>query len=344
MADQAGIQIFGAGNALLDISSTVGPDIFEKYGIVPGNAILAEEKHMSLYEELKAMDSVQYIPGGATLNSIRVAQWMLGSEGRTAYMGILGSDEQAKTFTDGCAEEGVKTSFCIHETLPTGACAVCISDSGERSLVANLSCCNEFDAAHVDSTEAKALWESAQCGYISGFWLTVCPEGMQKIGSHILSNRGTFAINISAPFIAQFFTTQLNSVLPSVNLLFGNESEALALAGALNMETTDIATIAKKLTTHCCENPRKVIITQGKDPTVVATSEDEHVEYPVPLLSQDKIVDTNGAGDGFVGGYLSALVQGLDEETCVKHGNYAAQFIIQTSGTQFRGETASPPQ
>merc|ERR1719427_2479866 len=49
------------------------------------------------------MDNVQYIAGGATLNAIRVAQWILGKPGRTGYIGAIGSDvfgqlmkEQAK--------------------------------------------------------------------------------------------------------------------------------------------------------------------------------------------------------------------------------------------------------
>lgn len=39
--------------------------------------ILAEEKHVPMYRELAAMSEVEYIAGGATQNSIRIAQWML---------------------------------------------------------------------------------------------------------------------------------------------------------------------------------------------------------------------------------------------------------------------------
>lgn len=39
--------------------------------------ILAEDKHVPMYRELAAMGDVEYIAGGATQNSIRVAQWML---------------------------------------------------------------------------------------------------------------------------------------------------------------------------------------------------------------------------------------------------------------------------
>jgi hypothetical protein len=47
------------------------------HGCKLGDAILAEEKHQVLYTQLVNDYPVQYIAGGATLNSIRVAQWML---------------------------------------------------------------------------------------------------------------------------------------------------------------------------------------------------------------------------------------------------------------------------
>lgn len=38
---------------------------------------------------------VQYIAGGATQNSVRVAQWMLQVPNCTAYFGAVGSDDFA---------------------------------------------------------------------------------------------------------------------------------------------------------------------------------------------------------------------------------------------------------
>lgn len=69
--------ILGLCNPLLDISAEVPLAFLEKFGCTLNNAILAEDKHIALYEELVAAYPVQYIAGGATQNSIRVAQWML---------------------------------------------------------------------------------------------------------------------------------------------------------------------------------------------------------------------------------------------------------------------------
>jgi adenosine kinase len=45
----------------------------DKYELKMGNAILAEEKHKPLYGEMEKNFKVEYIAGGSTLNSIRVA-------------------------------------------------------------------------------------------------------------------------------------------------------------------------------------------------------------------------------------------------------------------------------
>ena len=54
--------------------------------ITLGNQILAEESHLPLYTELEEKYKVEYIAGGATQNSIRVAQWMLQVSGATTYI------------------------------------------------------------------------------------------------------------------------------------------------------------------------------------------------------------------------------------------------------------------
>merc|ERR1719499_1989549 len=54
---------------------------------------------MPLFEYLHAKSDVQYIPGGATLNSIRVANWMLKSqnlEKKCSYVSIVGKDDNGR--------------------------------------------------------------------------------------------------------------------------------------------------------------------------------------------------------------------------------------------------------
>ena len=130
----------GLGNPLLDISAEVGQDILDKYDLKMDNAILAEEKHIPIYKELVDNYSPQYIAGGATQNSIRVAQWIMSSNGKpgqSAYMGCIGTDAFGKQLEDCAAANGVLVHYMKDEATPTGTCAVLVK-GGERSLIAKI--------------------------------------------------------------------------------------------------------------------------------------------------------------------------------------------------------------
>merc|ERR1712130_417929 len=70
---------------------------------------------------------------------------------------------------------------------------------------------------------------------------------------------------------------------------------------------------------------------KGSDPVVCAEN-GTVVEFPAEKLPASKIVDTNGAGDAFVGGFLAQYVLGKDLGTAVRCGIWAATHIIQRSG------------
>jgi adenosine kinase len=326
------------GNPLLDISADVTQETFDKYGLLPGNAILAEEKHMPLYAELAAKPDVKYIAGGATQNTIRVAQWMLQEANMTAYMGCVGDDDFGKRLGDACKEDGVKACYMVDKSTPTGTCAVTILDK-ERSLTTNLSAANNYKASHLQESENWKVLQGAKIVYSAGFFITVSPESIELASQEALKQGSVYCLNLSAPFIVQVppFRAVLEKTLPFCDYLFGNETEAQAYAEAVGWESTDVEFIATRLSlipSAAGKPPRKVVITQGSEPTVVAIKGNV-TKYAVNTLSKEQLVDTNGAGDAFVGGFLAALAKGKDMEGCCKAGSYSACVVIQHSGCTY---------
>ncbi|KAG7371054.1 PfkB carbohydrate kinase family protein [Nitzschia inconspicua] len=333
--------IMGMGNPLLDISATVGQDLLDKYEIKLDSAILAEEKHQPLFKELIEKYNPKYIAGGATQNTIRVAQWMMPKQpNQTAYMGCVGNDEYAKKLEECASADGVLVHYMKDETTPTGKCAALIKD-GERALVTNLDAANNFKPSHLETEKAKEIVEAAKCYYIAGFFLTVSVDSLVQVAEHALANKKTFCLNLSAPFIVDFFGEQLSTALPYADFLFANESEATAFGKKhqLGEELKQIALATAAMPKKDSSRPRTVIFTQGSQSTIVAC-DGKVSEYAVEPLAKELLVDTNGAGDAFVGGFLSQLVNGKDIEACVKAGHWAAKYIIQQSGTQFQGSSS----
>lgn len=326
------------GNPLLDVSSVVEQAFLDKYEIKLNNQILAEEKHVPMYKELSAMPKVEYIPGGAGQNTIRVAQWMLQVPHAATYMGCIGDDEFGKKMQEITSKEGVNARYMIDSATPTGTCAVCIL-GGERSLVANLAAANNFKVDHVLKPENWACVESCRVVYCTGFFITVSPESIMTVANHCAANDKIYAMNISAPFITQVppFKKVLMDAMPFIDFLFGNETEAAALAESEGWDTSNLAEVAKRLSRLPKANgcrPRTIVFTQGCDPTIVAVGGKVR-QFPVIRIPKENLVDTNGAGDAFVGGFLSQLVCGKDVDECVRAGNYAANTIIQRSGCTF---------
>lgn len=341
--------LFGMGNPLLDLSVSlegiVGDVFLKKYGLEANNAILAGKEHVPMYEEMADAFEVDYIAGGATQNSIRVAQWLLGKKKSCTYFGCIGNDKFGKVLQSKAAEDGVNAIYQIHPQEATGTCAVVCTEGGKkRSLVANLASANLFTIDHINQENNWKCVQNAKVYYIAGFFLTVSPPSIMKVAKHAQETNKIFTMNLSAPFLCQFFKEPMLAVLPYIDILFGNESEAATFAKENNLGTEDIKEIANKIAEMPKANQsrkRMVVFTQGDLPIIVC-QDGRILEFSVPPLLPSEMVDTNGAGDAFVGGFLANLAKGNPIEDSVELGKRAAKMIIGRSGCTFPAEV--PPE
>jgi len=115
--------------------------------------------------------------------------------------------------------------------------------------------------------------------------------------------------------------------MPYADYIICNESEAEAWGGAVGLpEPTDHAAVARSIALLPKNNPsrpRIVVITRGSESTIYVSSAapDEPKVLSVTKLPDDEIVDTNGAGDAFAGGFMGGLVLGKSLEECVEIGH-----------------------
>jgi len=336
--------LVGIGNPLLDISVVCDEALLEKYGLKNADAILAEEKHFPLFDELISGGTFtpEYIAGGATQNSVRVAQWMMQDAGATAFLGCVGKDANGETLRKCAAADGVDVHYLQDEAAPTGLCATLVVDS-DRSLCTRLDAANNYALAHLE-TEGQPLLDAAKLVYSSGFHLTVSPDGMLKAATECKdSAEKQYALNLAAPFLMQVppFWAAMNTLLPLSDFVFGNEDECDTFADAMKWDKADRKAVALQLAALPKDGPgdRVVVITQGLDPVIVATA-GVATEYPIVPIAKDKLVDTNGAGDAFVGGFLAGVLKKVPLDKSVAAGIYASSVIVQTSGTKL---PATPP-
>lgn len=92
-----------------------------------------------------------------------------------------------------------------------------------------------FNVSHLSSPPIANLLSGAKFFYIEGYFLTHGLESALEVAKAASSQGKTVVLNLSAPFIPQFFKVQLEELLPHVDILIGNESEAAAYAQAAGM-------------------------------------------------------------------------------------------------------------
>ncbi|KAJ9114687.1 hypothetical protein QFC22_005563 [Naganishia vaughanmartiniae] len=379
--------LFCMGNPLLDMQVSNGEALLQKYNLKANDAILADENQMGIYDDVTKDYKVTYVAGGAAQNAARAAAYVLPPN-HVVYVGAVGKDALAEQLEKANDKEGVKSAYQVVEDDKTGACAVVLTGH-DRSLVTTLRAAEKFSPAHLADPTIKSYIDHAKFFYIGGFFLTHGIESALHVAKSAAGRGKVVVLNLSAPFIPQFFKQQLDQLLMYVDILIGNESEAASYAEAQGMAVShvlpfnpskanhsqtsyslpsyslhsqdssvaQIATAIANLPKSNASRPRLVIITQGSESTLVASSspssspsssalsgaqkcnlsasDPNPKTYPVPKLDDSQIVDTNGAGDAFAGGFLGAHVLGKSLDECIEVGHRLGQRCVGQVGPTF---------
>ena len=150
----------------------------------------------------------------------------------------------------------------------------------------------------------------------------------------------------------QFYKSELDQCLAVADIVVCNEAEARAWAVAEGLQTDDVLAISHALANFRKVSPAKPrisIITQGARSTVVCAtywdnpqvSHQKHHKlrslrsngaskvYPVHPVDESQIVDTNGAGDAFVGGFLAAYVLGKHIDVSIDVAHKMGAMTVQ---------------
>ncbi|KAJ1728511.1 adenosine kinase [Coemansia biformis] len=328
--------LVGFCNPLLDISAVVDDDLLAEYKLKANDAIMASPEHAPLFQTLIDKYDAKLLPGGSGQNSLRGAQLLLPANS-AVFFGAVGQDENAQRLKAAADKAGLRTNYMVNPDTPTGTCALLITGHN-RSMVADLKAAETYKHAHTVAAENWKDIEAARLYYITGFFTAVSPETIQTVAKHAHEAGKTFTMNLSAPFVPEFFTDKVLDAMPYINVLFGNEDEAAALARALKLDVTDVGQIAKRVADlpRAGARPRLVVFTQGAECTVTAASDREDMRvFGVTPVPSAEIGDTNGAGDAFVAGFLAQYIQGKPLDTCVEAGHWLAGLVVRQIGPNY---------
>mmetsp|Transcript_4499 Transcript_4499/g.8667 ORF Transcript_4499/g.8667 Transcript_4499/m.8667 type:complete len:341 (+) Transcript_4499:199-1221(+) len=318
------------GNPLIDVIAQAPLSLLEKYQLRLDNAVLANETHNGLYEEILKLNPL-LVPGGSALNTARVASWMLRQTFPVSFVGSLGNDKHGDLLVKLSKAEGVDL-LAERQSMETGHCLVLVNNK-DRSLVTSPGASRNFSDDFL-----RLVWpaiENSYMLYFEGFFLRSSVKAMEEIIHNAVAKDVPIGINLSSIPIVSDYIDFFIKHLPHFDYIFGNEGEALIFAQRLGIQHNTLEEVGRLLARHKknAHKPRNVIITRGANPVIVAMP-NRVFTVDIPLLDDSKIVDKNGAGDAFTGGFLAAAVSGCSIENCTDAGLYASNEIIQASGCQ----------
>lgn len=93
-----------------------------------------------MYEEIINKFDIEYSAGGATQNTLRYTQWVIGKNNQvTTFCGASGNDYFGKIMEKKAKTDGVNVKYMMTDEKNTGTCAILLTDGGKnRAMCAYL--------------------------------------------------------------------------------------------------------------------------------------------------------------------------------------------------------------
>jgi sugar/nucleoside kinase (ribokinase family) len=313
--------VYGIGNALVDIVTEVDHDFFEKNEVEKGLMTLVDEKRQ--LQLMKAIDMKKSkMAGGGSAGNTVVAVNQFG--GKSFYSFLVAKDELGKFFLEDLKRNGVDTNL-TYEKCPeghTGRCLVMTSPDAERTLNTFLGVSSFLSPEHLDEEAIR----NSEYVYLEGY-LVSSPKGLEALieAKRIAERNKVYtALTFSDPSMVKYFSKQMDEIVgASVDLLFCNEEEAMIFTG------TDSTMAAREKLKQVA---KKFAITLGANGALIFDGDTFIQIEPYKV----RAIDTNGAGDMFSGAFLYGITHGHSYAEAGKLASLASSRVVSQFGPRLQ--------
>ncbi|MCO7222684.1 adenosine kinase [Pleionea sp. CnH1-48] len=310
-------QIYGIGNALVDVEIEVTPEELTRLEIEKGvMTLVEEERHDELMSALTGAQHKRACGGSAANTVIGAAKF--GAQ--SFYSCKVAADETGDFYAADLANEGVTTNLTEmeREEGKTGKCLVMVTPDADRTMNTFLGITGELSAAQVD----EAALADSEWLYIEGYLVSSPSAREAAIQTKAIAEKHQVktALSLSDPNMVKFFGDGLKDMIGSgVDFLFSNEDEALMYTGA---ETVDAAAEALKSVA------KGFAITLGAEGALIWDGSELHSIEPHKV----EPVDSNGAGDLFAGAFLYGITHGHSHKNAGRLASFASATLVTEFG------------
>ncbi|RLQ87004.1 PfkB family carbohydrate kinase [Notoacmeibacter ruber] len=242
-----------------------------------------------------------YFPGGNSLNVAVLARRFGLSQ--TEYIGIIGNDAEGAHVWKSLVEEGLSDAWLRVAEGPNGKAQVDHDESGERIFVtSNLGGIRRKVMLRLDDDDFALI---ERLGHVHSSCFSYIEAELPRIAAAARQLSYDFSTNRDSEY--------LREVCPHLDLAF--------LSGQ-GLDDDGIAALIDEVQDCGVE---RVCVTMGERGALWAEGR-TRLRQPV---SKAKVIDTMGAGDAFIAGFLSASIQGVEPDRALQH---AADCAAESCG------------
>ncbi|XP_076255794.1 adenosine kinase-like isoform X2 [Rhynchophorus ferrugineus] len=279
------------GSPLIDITVQVKNEFLTKYNIEADRAIRAQPHNEELVKEILDLNPT-YSPGGSITNTARIAKW-ISKDRHVIFVGVVGNDVYGEKISNKLKEENVDCYLVTTDLEETGKCIVLNSDNGKhRSLITDLGASKLFSSKDLQNNILQDKMTQSSFVYISTFFLGISVDVTRSIINYFKECNKKIIVNLGATFIINIYLENVKYLYENANVIIGNEEEYLNLAAVNGID----------------KSQNLEGITRASKPVLVYHN--KLFKY-FNVKSVKNIIDTNGAGDAFAGGFLAKYIEGL---------------------------------
>lgn len=306
-------KIIGMGNALVDVLVRIDDDsLLEKLHLPKGSMQLIQEDTLSEIRKYTSGMKIHRSTGGSAGNTV-CALAALGAN--PGFIGKVGQDETGAFFGDTLRQRGVNALLATCD-LPSGIASTFISTDGERTFGTYLGAAATLRAEDL----SRKMFAGYNYLYIEGYLLQDHDLMLRAVqlakeeGLQVCLDMASYnVVEAERDFFDQL-------IVKNVDIVFANESEALAYTGKTPHEALE--EIASKCSI--------AVVKTGKEGSLVKKGTEVIQLLSCPV---DNVLDTTGAGDFYAAGFMYGLTCGYSLEKCVQISTILATAVIQEVGT-----------
>lgn len=262
-------------------------------------------------------DHIIMTSGGDAMNEAIVLSRL---RRRVRLVSRIGRDDAAAYIQNKCRMEGIDTQHIRQvEGLDTGINIVLVDRQGERRFLTNsngsLRKLEREDITSASLEHAKIfcfasifVFPRIDCVQLEQLFCAVRQAGL-IVCADMTSPKNGETVHDLAP------------ALQYLDYFFANLEEMQQITGLLHPE--QMADVLLRT------GAKHIIIKLGADGCLIA---DHTICRRIPSCPDTHCVDTTGAGDNFVAGFLSALLDGRTFDDCARYANACAAISVESIG------------